>query len=940
LERAPLIGETPLALIHFAITLFVSAFILFLVQPLIGKLVLPKLGGTPQVWNTCMVFFQMVLLLGYGYTHFVSTKLKPRAQVILHSVVLLLPFVVFYLRPFWFIKDWIPNFGGNPIFATLLLLATVVGIPFFVVSTTAPLLQKWFGFTGHEAAKDPYFLYGASNLGSMLSLLVYPALIEPLSFLNTQAVMWMGGYALLVVLVFVAVLMVWKPTGEASAQKTENERPEISTQPASGEVLASAIQSKPSPARVSGVTESAPVRSIETVDFWRRLRWVALAAVPSSMMLGITSHITTDLSPIPLFWLIPLAFYLLSFILVFARWPFVWVETPHSLMLLLQPVAIALMILFDMVHHNPGTSFESPWPVITFNLIGFVLTVMVCHGELAKDRPSVRYLTDFYLMMSVGGVVGGLLNALIAPLFPVVFELNLAIIAACLLRPNLPYGNWLDNLFTSMADKPAETPVKGKKVQAVNIAKAAPPSPGLAYGLDIGVGIAVFALAFIVNLMFSRGTSQTLLIGAFAVTFLIAMAFFSRGLRFGLAIAGIILAFEMYSNSQEGNQTLHRSRSYFGVIRVKRGADRGDGIPYTTLIHGHINHGQNYVKPNDPSKDEDFSRLATTYYHRKGPVGIVMEKFNWFKDPNSNNTYWGDARMPAGLVAQGAFGALGASVLPLGSLVEVWTEPPFATIGLGTGTMASYGRPFQHVHFYEIDDQIRRLSIPDNKGRGKTYFTYLEDAKERGSNVQVLMGDARQRMAQPYYNYHEAEVKPREKPNGGPEKFYHMMVVDAFSSDAIPAHLLTKEAFKMYFDHLTEDGILCVHTSNRYVDLPRVVADVAEEGGYVATVGKDSAPNAIENDPKNRGHFTSEWVMVARKAPKVAGRTEREYLKHLTEPAGYKEAVRKEANRKGHAVSPRPYWSAPATFNGRYLWTDDYYNLLTILRVVVGGRDD
>ena len=275
--------------------------------------------GTPQVWNTCMVFFQMVLLLGYGYTHFVSTRLKPRAQVILHLLVMLSPFVVFFVFPFWeyeplhirnYIKEWIPNFGGNPIFATLLLLAMVIGLPFFVVSTTAPLLQKWFGFTGHEAAKDPYFLYGASNLGSMLSLLVYPALIEPFSVpQHASRLLWMAGFAVLAALVVVAVVDGLEADRRSRAQKIEAERPEISTQPVSGEVLAGAIQAKPSSPNRMDPTESAPIRSIETVDLWRRLRWVALAAVPSSMMLGITSHITTDLSPIPLFWLIPLAFY-------------------------------------------------------------------------------------------------------------------------------------------------------------------------------------------------------------------------------------------------------------------------------------------------------------------------------------------------------------------------------------------------------------------------------------------------------------------------------------------------------------------------------------------------------------------------------------------------------------------------------------------------------
>ncbi len=930
-----------MALIHFAVTLFVSAFILFLVQPLIGKLVLPKLGGTPQVWNTCMVFFQMVLLLGYGYTHFVSTKLKPRAQVVLHSVVVLLPFLVFYFWPmYWFIKEWIPNLGGNPIFGTLILLATVVGIPFFVVSTTAPLLQKWFGFTGHEAAKDPYFLYGASNLGSMLSLLIYPALIEPFSFLETQTYIWMASYAALVLLVFAAVVMIWKPTGEAGAEKTEAERPEISTMPVSGEVLAGAIQSKPSAPRLAAALESPAAPQIESVDLWRRLRWIALAAVPSSLMLGVTSHITTDLSPMPLFWLIPLAIYLASFILVFARWPFVWVETPHTIMVLLQPFGIALMILFDMIH------LETVWPAISFNVIGFTLTTMVCHGELAKDRPSTRYLTDFYLMMSVGGMVGGILNALVAPLFPWVFEFNLAIIAACLLRPNLPFGNWLDSLLSMFADKPADIhhrPGKGHKAVATNIAKSGP-APGVSYGLDVGVGIVVFAIAFVVNLLFAgRGSGRDVLIFGYVFVFLIALAFFARGLRFGLAVAGIIFAYEIYSLQQESGSILHRARSFFGVIRVKLGhdevklADKGiERYPYTTLIHGHINHGMNYQK-NVDEPEKDFSRLATTYYHRKGPAGIVMEKFNWFKDPNSNNSFWADSRMPAGIVAQGAFSALGTGIMPFGELIEAWTEPPYATIGLGTGTMASYGRPFQHVHFYEIDDQIRRLSLPE-AGKGKNYFTYLQDAKDRGGNVQVLMGDARQRMNLPYGNFHEAEVSPPPIPFGGPKNFYHMMVVDAFSSDAIPAHLLTKEAFLMYFEHLTKDGILCVHTSNRFVDLPRVVADVAEACDMISYRGHDLAPDSDKDKSRNKGHFTSEWVMVARKATKDHPHDpqfrERDYLKALTDPPGYKEALRKQG--RGN----EPYWSIPTTHNGRYLWTDDYYNLLTILRVFVGGRDD
>ena len=244
-----------MALLQFAATLFVSAFILFLVQPLIGKLVLPRLGGTPQVWNTCMVFFQMMLLLGYFYTHTISTRLKARQQMILHGLLLLSPFVVFYLWPFYSIKSesaWPLPLGGNPIVQTLIMLFVVVGVPFFVVSTTAPLLQKWFGLTGHPAAKDPYFLYGASNLGSMLSLLLYPALIEPFMKLQPQTTLWMVSYGVLVALVFASIAMIWAKSDVAVRPETpHHEHPKPVT--ATGGELAGAI--KPANAPMPSVAQ-------------------------------------------------------------------------------------------------------------------------------------------------------------------------------------------------------------------------------------------------------------------------------------------------------------------------------------------------------------------------------------------------------------------------------------------------------------------------------------------------------------------------------------------------------------------------------------------------------------------------------------------------------------------------------------------------------------
>ena len=365
----------------------------------------------------------------------------------------------------------------------------------------------------------------------------------------------------------------------------------------------------------------------------------------------------------------------------------------------------------------------------------------------------------------------------------------------------------------------------------------------------------------------------------------------TRPLRIGLGV-GAILGMHLFFESQHDRSSRFVSRSYFGAISVKEyGTERKVdgklmGFSYRQLIHGHIDHGMNFLPPanvkeglGDPARD--LSRLATTYYHREGPVGRVMEKYNWLPGPPNSNTFWADTKTPATLWSS-VFADMGTGSLPMTTLVTAWSEPPIATVGLGTGTMASYGRPYQHVHFYEIDNQILRLSlhrpsreITDAAAYRKyrdessriVWFNYLEQAIDRGCTVQVLMGDARLRMAMPYKNHYETYLKNEPDNGGGPEGFYHMMVVDAFSSDAIPAHLLTTESFEMYFKRLSEKGILCVHTSNRIVALPKVVAAVSQKLGYSFLRGHDV------DDDRNQGHYTSEWVMVARKP---------EYLEHLT----------------------------------------------------------
>jgi hypothetical protein len=389
----------------------------------------------------------------------------------------------------------------------------------------------------------------------------------------------------------------------------------------------------------------------------------------------------------------------------------------------------------------------------------------------------------------------------------------------------------------------------------------------------------------------------------------IACFFYGRPLRFGLALGAVLLVQTI--SEFRGQNILYSDRTYFGILRVMRaGTNLGE---YTSLRHGTTLHGQNFRWPKEEkdwgNPDKDYHRLANTYYHRRGPVGAVMENFNWFSRDDrgrlwaivKDNDFKSDARMPASIVGLGGD--------PMSQLVNLWSEPPYAVIGLGTGTMASYARLGQMLHYYEIDNQVRRLSEEIMHPDGRPMFTYVKDARDRGAAVWIMMGDARLKMAQPYkmYDPDHAEQPPLLEKNGGAEKFYHMMVVDAFSSDAIPVHLLTKEAMQMYFAHLVEDGILCVHTSNRHLALVDVVADIANDLGYACLRGRDNAKESAD------GHSTSEWVMVARQG---------KYLSKLQVPRNYDQGS---------------FWETPGS-EGTHVWTDDYSNLMGVFNEFRGGR--
>ena len=405
----------------FALTLFVSATLLFLVQPMFAKMVLPRLGGTPAVWNTCMVFYQAMLLGGYLYAHFSTRILGTRRQAGLHLVILGLPLLVL---PIALGVSQVPPAGANPIPWLLAVMAVSVGLPFFVVSASAPMLQAWFADTGHPAGKDPYFLYAASNLGSMLGLLSYPVLVEPNLRVAVQSRAWQGGYLLLAALTAACAVVLWRSRPNpalAAVLDDDGLGWHALRNEGRGKAANYALRFAPT------TCHPADERTVPAPATLERLRWVVLAMVPSSLLLGVTAFISTDLAAVPLLWVIPLALYLLTFVLAFSRagrvffWAMVW----------LQPFLVAALVAYYYFF-----DFDRMWLILLLHLAVFFATAMVCHGELARSRPPAAQLTEFYLWMSFGGVLGGLSSALVAPqVFSSVAEYPLMIAVGCMLRP-------------------------------------------------------------------------------------------------------------------------------------------------------------------------------------------------------------------------------------------------------------------------------------------------------------------------------------------------------------------------------------------------------------------------------------------------------------------------------------------------------------------------
>ena len=676
----------------FAITIFVSAFLLFQVQPLIAKQILPWFGGSAAVWTTCMLFFQMALLLGYAYAHWATTSLSPKRQATVHVTLLCISLLSLPVIPSaW----WKPAGTDDPLFRILGLLAATIGLPYFLLSSTSPLLQAWMARIG--TGSIPYRFFALSNLGSMLALLSYPIVVEPALTNKQQAWYWSAGYLLFGGLCAYTAL------------------------PASRSVLA--LQRTPEP----DIAASAPSSKDYAI-------WIALAGSASALLLAVTNHLTSNVASIPFLWVLPLALYLLSFILCFES--SFW----YRRVIFLPLFAAAIAGLAYGIGGGFGDiGFRKQ---IAYYAGCLFVCCMVCHGELARTKPAARYLTGFYLMMSVGGAIGGLLVAYVAPrTFNAFYEFPIAIVCATLAVLAIYFQD--DSIMGSL-----------------------------------------------------RSPRQWVWLLSF----------------FGIVYLGHYL----YMGVRDAaDSPVFSGRNFYGALRVNDTPKTAEQDAIRSLTHGTINHGDEFL---DPVRRHQ----PTTYYGLQSGIGRAIR--------------------------------------------ELETDGPLkvGVIGLGTGTIAAYSRPFDTYRYYEINPLVLQIA--------HKYFYYLDDSKAK---LDVVLGDARLSLE-------------REPPQN-----FDVLAVDAFSSDSIPVHLLTREAFALYWKHMKPDGILAIHVSNRYLDLGPVVEQEAK------ALGKPDLMIASE-ETEAEDTSTADWVLVT---------TRPSAIDHL-----------------------RPFAEKIANKPGLRMWTDDYSNLWQILK--------
>jgi hypothetical protein len=740
-EQATDISRNRLILVVYTLAIFVSALLLFSVQPLFTKMVLPRLGGSPAVWSVAMVFFQSLLLAGYAYAHYLTKASNRVVPVVVHLFLLVAAMLTL---PLSIRAGWGEPPTSGYAFWLLGLFAVSIGLPFFALAANNPLLQAWFVRTGHPNGPDPYFLYASSNIGSFLALLSYPVLLEPVFTLQTQNWIWTGGYGLLILLIAgCGALLLKSPANAAARNMPEDD----ATAPAPSWLL--------------------------------RARWIFLAAVPSGLLIAVTAHISTDVAAAPLLWVLPLSLYLLTWVLVFQSRPLL----PHWLMLLLQPVAVAGVVILLAVGGEQNLLLT-----LGGHQLCFFVIAMACHGELARTRPAAKYLTGFYVALSFGGMVGGLFAGLVAPFaFSWIAEYPILLALVTLCRPSVP--------------------------------ERLPRVTQWYWPLLAAIAVALILPAYNAGHLFDQLEDwRVWMIGGVGVmAAVLALALNGNRWKVFATVAVALVLLRAYPTDAGRVETV---RSFFGVHKIVV-TPHGQ---YHVLMHGTTIHGAEKFK-NDDGTPVTGRPEPITYYHKDGGIGQAITAMRERK----------------------------------GTPLRV------AVIGLGSGSLACASAPGEDWKFFEIDQTMV------DSARDPKYFTYIQKCEP---NLKPVIGDARLTFA--------------KEPNG----IYDVIIVDAYSSDAIPIHLATEEAMAIYKDKLAPHGAVVMHVSNRHLELESVVVGIADANDLKSWVYSEDTGRDAE-------YIFSTTVVIS---------------------------AREEADVGKLASSDK--WTLTEAEDHQRVWTDDYSNII------------
>lgn len=707
----------------YALTIFTGAFLLFQIQPLIGKYILPWFGGAPGVWTTCMLFFQVLLLAGYAYAHFLSRWFKPRGQAVAHLLLLLLALTVSQVAPD---DSWKPRGAEHPTLDILVLLTACLGLPYFLLASTGPLMQQWF--SRMNPGVSPYRLYALSNFGSLLALISYPFFFEPRFTRQTQAELWTWGFGAYVLFCGFCAWWLWKKNPTATSASS----------------------------RMEAASDSDPPTPNPGPSVFDQLLWLLLPACASVLLLATTNKMCQDVAVIPFLWVLPLALYLLTFIIAFdnPRW---YRRGPFTLALV-GALGATCWALFQ------GTDASLKLELGIYAFMLFTCS-MVCHGELYRFKPDPYHLTTFYLLIAAGGALGGLFVALIAPaVFNDYHELHWGLFACgllftvvCARERSSEHGRcwrWLACALTLLGFAGLDRSLAwvGERVSGF--------PDSLTVSLRVGLwGLLAVGVAFwIAQRKFATFRGWQAMVCAW------------------LAVGLLALALALRLEARESDESLlAKSRNFYGTLAVHEYRKDDPQAHYYLLQHGRITHGLQFADP-------ELATWPTSYYGPGSGIALAVD-------------------------------ALPEATRRIG------------VVGLGTGTMAIFGRTNDYLRMYEINPQVEQVA--------RSTFNYLSNS---AAQIEIVMGDARLSLE-------------RE-----PSHHFDLLALDAFSSDAIPVHLLTKEAFALYERHISPNGIIAVHISNRYLNLEPVVANVARHFNYHLAVISWEEGNADE------GEWNDEWV--------------------------------------------------------------------------------